>query len=268
MLKIFGRGYEEIGSSDKGLILKNSGKVKVQWGNKYIDLLDSNGNINAKAQQLIKEISSESELKQNGFYFYDGKLIAKIGENVIQLSSESGNTYVSFLEEQETSEEEKYKALQNIGFVYSTIDIDNVYPTNGIVYIESEESFYIVKDGELLKKLDITSSSSSEEESSESSEIPIPERTRAVEEDDDTTDYTSVINGLIEQLSGLSEKIQGLENLDLEGLKTKVQTLEDKVSSLENRGAILGCINQEEEGEGNDEEETPNQDSGNQSEGN
>lgn len=151
MLNAFGRNYEEIGSSDKGLILKNSGKIKIQWGKKFIDLLDSNGNINTQSQNLIKSVSSTSGIQQDGFYYMNGSLIAKIGENIIELSSESNNVYVSFLQKQEISSQEKYQALQNIGFIYPSLNDYNVYPTNGIVYIEDSQTLYIVNNGKLSK---------------------------------------------------------------------------------------------------------------------
>lgn len=151
MLNAFGRNYEEIGSSDKGLILKNSGKIKIQWGKKFIDLLDSNGNINTQSQNLIKSVSSTSGIQQDGFYYINGSLIAKIGENIVELSSESNSVYVSFLQKQEASSQEKYQALQNIGFIYPSLNDYNVYPTNGIVYIEDSQTLYIVNNGKLSK---------------------------------------------------------------------------------------------------------------------
>lgn len=151
MLNAFGRNYEEIGSSDKGLILKNSGKIKIQWGKKFIDLLDSNGNINTQSQNLIKSVSSTSGIQQDGFYYINGSLIAKIGENIVELSSESNSVYVSFLQKQEASSKEKYQALQNIGFIYPSLNDYNVYPTNGIVYIEDSQTLYIVNNGKLSK---------------------------------------------------------------------------------------------------------------------
>ena len=148
---MFGRDYEEIGSSEKGLILKNSGKVKIQWGKKFIDLLDSKGNLNVKVQSLIKKVSSENEIKDDGFYYLGDSLIAKIGNNVLELTSESGTIFVSFMVEQETTDEQKYTALKNIGFIYKNQSEYNVYPKNGIIYIENSKSLFIVNNGTLSK---------------------------------------------------------------------------------------------------------------------
>ena len=153
---MFGRDYEEIGSSSKGLILKNSGKVKIQWGKSLIDLLDNNGRLNVKLQDVIKSVTNESDIKKDGFYFYNGNLFAKVGDTLLQLTSESGNTYVSFLIEQELTSEQKHTALTNIGFVYPTQKDSNIYPTNGIIYIEEiMRELLIQKDilQKLLKKV-------------------------------------------------------------------------------------------------------------------
>lgn len=151
MIEMFGKKYDEIGSSDRDLILKTSGKIKIQWGKKLIDLLDSNGNLNVNLSSIIKKVSSDSNIKEDGFYLYNNTLLAKVGSNVLELSSGNGNTYVSFLAEQEASEDEKYKALQNIGFIYPTQSSSNIYPKNGIIYIEDSQSLFIVNDGNLTQ---------------------------------------------------------------------------------------------------------------------
>ena len=70
MIKLFGSNYEEFGSSETNLILKTKGKIKIQWGNKFIDLLDNNGNVGgAKTSDLIKKVSSTEQITEDGIYF-------------------------------------------------------------------------------------------------------------------------------------------------------------------------------------------------------
>ena len=147
MINIFGSNHEEIGSPDKNLILKTQGKIKIQWGKKFIDLLDNDGNINCGLKNIINQVSSEDSIKKNGFYYLDGSLIAYVGGNKIVLSSESGNTFVSFLVDQETTSEQKKTAQKNIGFYYDTKKDINI--TNGIAYVEDEKTLYIISNGNI-----------------------------------------------------------------------------------------------------------------------
>lgn len=152
-LNLFGSGYDTVGSSNSNFLIKTKGKVKVQLGSKYIDLI-KDGKINVDSKFIFKE--KEVGAKDGIYIIDDGddgddtKVVISIGGTQINLKGETGTTYVSFLGEQETTSEQKYTALQNIGFIYkdlSAIQTDGL--KNGVVYIESEQKLYIVQDGQL-----------------------------------------------------------------------------------------------------------------------
>lgn len=78
---------QEIGSKDSELILK--GKVKVQWGNKLIDLLNNNGELNVKKKPFVTTITSKDQLKTPGIYLLDSKFIIYYdSEHIVEIEAD------------------------------------------------------------------------------------------------------------------------------------------------------------------------------------
>jgi hypothetical protein len=67
MAQLFGKNYQETGSSSSPLLLKSNGEIKVQWGNKYIDLI-KNGKINSAAKEYVFTVSSKDDISDDGIY--------------------------------------------------------------------------------------------------------------------------------------------------------------------------------------------------------
>ena len=148
--KAFGRSYSQVGESDSDFLIKTKGQVKIQWGNKFIDLI-KNGKINVETSFIFKE---DSVGEKDGIYVIedDQSVWLVINGEQINLKGETGNTYVSFLASQEVTLEQKYQALQNIGFIYPTISDANSYNIqNGIIYIEETQKLYIIINGSLTE---------------------------------------------------------------------------------------------------------------------
>lgn len=149
---LFGNSYSSAGSSSSDYLIKTRGKVKIQIGNKFIDLL-KDGKINVDSKFIFKEKEVGSK---DGIYIIgdgeDTKVIISIGGSQIDLKGEVGTTYVSFLGTQETTPKQKHTALQNIGFLYKNVsDVQSNGLKTGIVYVESEQKLYIVQDGQLTE---------------------------------------------------------------------------------------------------------------------
>lgn len=150
MAQLFGKNYQEAGSSSSPLLLRSNGEIKLQWGNKFIDLI-KNGKINSEAKQFIYIVDSKEDINNNGIYLVnsDQTIWVNIEGNSVQLA-DTVNSYVSFLTEQDISIEQKEIALTNIGLFYNTLeDATNAKIQSGLIYIKDTNKLYLVKDGNI-----------------------------------------------------------------------------------------------------------------------
>lgn len=145
---IAGKPSNTVGEKDSALILRGS-SVKVQWGNKFIDLI-KNGKINIEQDKLLKLVDSVDNIKQDGIYLVDDQVWVTINGTKIQLSGNASTVYVSFVDTQNMTYDNKNKALHNIGFYYDSIeDVKKANISSGLIYVLGDNKLYSVIDGVL-----------------------------------------------------------------------------------------------------------------------
>lgn len=83
----FGRIYEVVGSQITDLLLKTKGEVKLQIGNKFIDLI-KDGEIVSQNENLFNEVKSVDEIKESGIYLCDESIYVRINDTIIKLNGE------------------------------------------------------------------------------------------------------------------------------------------------------------------------------------
>lgn len=151
MEKYFGRTYNATGDTNADFLIKTRGQVKVQYGNKFIDLI-KNGKLNVDVDILTSVDTVEDIGNEDGIYYVkeDGFIYVVVDGVKINILGEVGTTYVSFISDQNTTGAQKYQALKNIGFIFETED-DALTSglTSGLVYIESTGKVYTITEGVL-----------------------------------------------------------------------------------------------------------------------
>ena len=148
MAQLFGKNYQEAGSSSSPLLLRSNGEIKLQWGNKFIDLV-KNGKINSEAKDCIFTVDTSDEIKANGIYLVteDSSIWINV-EGAKTKLSDNGTTYVSFLTEQETTPEQKQQALTNLGLIYENIDaLNKANLITGLAYVVETNKLYLIQNG-------------------------------------------------------------------------------------------------------------------------
>lgn len=147
--KLFGRTYSTVGNSDSDFIIKTRGQVKVQWGKKFIDII-KDGKLNVDVS-FIGSVDSYNDIgSKDGLYYVkeNGSIYLVVNGNKINIIGDVDGTYVSFASKQDTADEQKGQASKNLGIRYSSKDEATEYGvTNGIVFLEDANRWYIVEDG-------------------------------------------------------------------------------------------------------------------------
>lgn len=147
MAQLFGKNYQEAGSSSSPLLLRSNGEIKLQWGNKFIDLI-KNGKINSEAKDYIFTVDTSDEIKANGIYLVteDSSIQINVEGTKIKLNN-TDTTYVSFLTEQETTPEQKQQALTNLGLIYENIDaLNKANLVTGLAYVVESNKLYLIQN--------------------------------------------------------------------------------------------------------------------------
>lgn len=147
MAQLFGKNYQEAGSSSSPLLLRSNGEIKLQWGNKFIDLV-KNGKINSEAKDYIFTIDTSDEIKANGIYLVteDSSIWINVEGTKTKLSN-TNTTYVSFLTEQKTTPEQKQQALTNLGLIYENIDaLNKANLITGLAYVVETNKLYLIQN--------------------------------------------------------------------------------------------------------------------------
>lgn len=153
--KIFGSEHGIFGNSQRDLILRTRGKVKVQWGNKFVDLF-SMGKLLGVELDIFKQVQTSEEIDtsvnsivyvvdDNSLYLvYDGKIF-----NLVPSQGE----YVSFKIAQLTSGSEKDTALRNLGLLFDTLEefetaVEENNIGEGLAYILETSELYSIVNGQ------------------------------------------------------------------------------------------------------------------------
>lgn len=157
MAQLFGKNYQEAGSSSSPLLLRSNGEIKLQWGNKFIDLV-KNGKINSESKDYIFTVDTSDEIKANGIYLVteDSSIWINVNDTKTQLSI-TDTTYVSFLTQQETTSEQKQQALTNLGLIYENVDaLNKAGLVTGLAYVVESNKLYLIQNG-VVSEYQVTS---------------------------------------------------------------------------------------------------------------
>lgn len=150
MVNMFGSTYSPLGDTNCDLLLKCRGKVKIQQGNKFIDLI-KDGQLNISSSVIF---DSSQVGNNDGIYIVNDKVYIKSGSKQIELNS--GNTQVTTpTNNSSNNTSSNDNSSNNISETKESVEqiiggLDNLYSSTPVYIIQEGSDLYIVLNNQRL----------------------------------------------------------------------------------------------------------------------
>lgn len=192
---IAGKPSNTIGEKDSQLVLRGS-SVKIQWGNKFIDLI-KNGKINAEQEKIFNVANSQEEITKDGIYIIGEEVWLSLQGTKKLIVQGSANNYISLEEQPDITKEQKIQALTNLGLYYKNKEaIENSGFTSGIFFNQEDNKLYTIIDNKVEEYPRVEDQSGSTDQPStstltEQQSTPVEQQSTLIEQQSAPVEQTS-----------------------------------------------------------------------------
>ena len=148
---LFNKNHNELGSLDKDLILKTRGQVRIQFGKKFINLLNNKGQLDVKIPtvEYIKPVESTDLINSNGFYYYNGVIIAYVDGNTLEFATDVSIEEITKALELKADKTEiptKTSQLENDSNFITDVGVESINGMKGKVIINIPDTDPITEE--------------------------------------------------------------------------------------------------------------------------
>ena len=148
---LFNKNHNELGSLDKDLILKTRGQVRIQFGKKFVNLLNNKGQLDVKIPTIeyIKPVESTDLINSNGFYYYNGVIIAYVDGNTLEFATDVSIEEITKaleLKADKTEVPTKTSQLENDSNFITDVGVESINGMKGKVIINIPDTDPITEE--------------------------------------------------------------------------------------------------------------------------
>lgn len=148
---LFNKNHNELGSLDKDLILKTRGQVRIQFGKKFVNLLNNKGQLDVKIPTIkyIKPVENTDLINSNGFYYYNEVIIAYVDGNTLEFATDASIEEITKALELKADKTEiptKTSQLENDSNFITDVGVESINGMKGKVIINIPDTDPITEE--------------------------------------------------------------------------------------------------------------------------